>query len=89
MMRRHNGFMRPVIAVVVRVSVQCMRDALDVEPEAFFVTGRNVRIERMIELFQLDYRDESSRSCAAIEPEHRSMVCAAGFERSFGRVCVF
>ncbi|MGY4344691.1 hypothetical protein ACVWXM_001155 [Bradyrhizobium sp. GM7.3] len=79
---------RAVGAVIVRVSVQCMRDELDVEPEAFFLTGRNVRIQRMIELFQSDYLDESRRSYAAIEPEYRSLVCAAGFERSLGRVCV-
>ena len=88
MMRRYNGLMRAVIAVIVRVSVQCMRGDLDVESAAFFLTGRNGRIERMIELFNLIYRDERRRSWSAIEPEHRSLVCAAGFERSLGRVCV-
>lgn len=80
--------MRAVIAVIVRVSVQCMRDELGVEPEALFLTGRNVPIERIIELFNLNYRDERRRSWSAIEPEHRSLVCAADFERSLGRVCV-
>lgn len=89
MMHRHNGLMRTAIAVIVRVSVQCMRDDVDVKPEAFFLTGRNVRTQRIIEFFKLTHRDRSSRGCAFIEAEHRSLVQAAGFERSFGRVCLF
>jgi len=86
MMRRYNRLMRAVVAVIVRVSVQCMRDGLG---EVLRLTMRNVRIERIIELFQLNDRDESRRSWSAIEAEHRSLVEAAGLHRSFGGVCVF
>ena len=78
--------MRAVVAVIVRVSVQCMRDGLG---EVLRLTMRNVRIERIIELFQLNDRDESRRSWSAIEAEHRSLLEAAGLQRSFGGVCVF
>ena len=86
MMRRYNGLVRAVIAVIVRVSVQRMRDEFD---EVLRLTRWNVRIEQIIELFQLNDRNESRRSCAAIEAEHRSLVQAADPQRSFGGVCVF
>lgn len=81
--------MRTTIAVVGRVFVQRIRAHFDNHPEVLSLAERNVRSERIIKFLKLDNRDERSRSCAAIEAEYRFLICAAGLERSFGRLCVF
>lgn len=81
--------MRTTIAVVGRVSVQCIRAHFDDHPEVLSLAERNVRSERNIKFLKLDNRDERRRGCAAIEAEYRFLICAAGLERSFGRLCVF
>lgn len=81
--------MRTAIAVVGRVFVQCIRGHFDDHLEVLSLAERHVRSERIIKFLKLDYRDGRRRSYAAIEAEHRFLVCAAGLERSFGRLCVF
>ena len=81
--------MRTIIAVVGRVFVRCIGGHFDDHLEVLFLTGRNVRIEEIIKPLKLDYRDESRRSCLAIEAEHRFLISAACLERSFSRLRVF
>lgn len=81
--------MRTTIAVVGRVFVQCIRAHFDDHLEVLSRAERNVRIERIIKILKLDNRDGTRRSYATIETEHRFLICAAGLERSFGRLCVF
>src|SRR4051812_5663110 len=87
--RRYNGVMRIAIAVAGRVFVRWTRARFDDHLELLSLAGRNVPIERLIEFLKLDHRDESRRSWAAVEAEYRFLICAAGLERSFGRLCVF
>lgn len=81
--------MRTTIVVVGRVFVQCIRAHFDDDPEGLSLAERNVRSERIIKFLKLDNRNERGRSCAAIEAEYVFLICAAGLERSFGRLCVF
>lgn len=78
--------MRTIVAVAGRVFVQCMRDHFDDHLEVFFVTKRNVRIERITQFFKLDDRDESGRSCLAIEAEYQFLICPADPGHSFSRL---
>lgn len=81
--------MRTTIAVVGRVFVQCIMPHFDDHPEVLSLDERNVRSEHIIKFLKLDNRDERRGSCAVIKAEHRFLICAAGLERSFGRLCVF
>lgn len=78
--------MWPIIAVVGRVFMRCH---FDDHLEVRFLTGRNVRIERIMKSFKLDWRDGSGRSCLAIEAEHQFLMCAVDLGCSFGRLCGF
>lgn len=78
--------MRTTIAVVGRVFVQGIKAHFDDHPEVLSLVERNVRSERIIKFLKLDNRDERRRGWAAIEAEYRFLICAAGLERSFGRL---
>lgn len=81
--------MRTTIAVVGRVFVQCIRAHFDDHLEILSLAERNVRSERIIKFLKLDNRNERRRGCTAIKAEYQFLICAAGLERSFGRLCVF
>lgn len=81
--------MRTTIAVVGRVFVQGIMPHFDDHPEVLSLDERNVRSEHITKFLKLDNRDERRGSCAVIKAEHRFLICAAGLERSFGRLCVF
>lgn len=85
----YNAVVRTTIAVVGRVFVQGTRIHFDDRLEALFQTERNVRSERIIKLFKLDYRNESGRSRLHIEAEHRFLIAAADLGCSFSRLCSF
>lgn len=79
--------MRTTIAVVGRVFVHCIRAHVDDHPEVLSLAERNVRSERIIKFLKLDNRNERRRrSGAVIEAEYQFLICAAGLERSFGRL---
>ncbi len=70
MRRSYNDMMQTAIAVVGRVSVQCIGEYIDDDLEVL-LTGRNVR---MIQLFRLSYRDGSGGSYLAIEAEYQFLI---------------
>lgn len=86
MRRSYRGVMRTAVAVVGRVFVQCIRGHFDDRLEVLSLAERS---ERIIKFLKLDYCDGSKKSYATIEAEHPFLICAAGLERSFGRLCVF
>lgn len=84
--RRCNALMRTMIAVVGRMFVEGRRNRFDNRLEDIFPTERNVRI---MNVFRRNDRDESGRSCPAVEAEHRCLICAADHGRSFSRLYEF
>jgi len=80
--------MRIAIAVVGGVVVRwCDRNRLDDRIKSLLLTGRNVRVERIIELLGRNDRGDSGRCCHAIEAEHRFLIYPAGHGCCLSRLC--